>query len=187
MDKIKIDCTYDLAEIITTLLDDSHDYDLISVYGKYDVIKMLLEDLIMGGIPIANEIELCDYDVDHYDKEFVLYIGEKGINVEKTWNKDNGYVYGGADITFVHEDCSSKLLKYIDSETVYEFGFDDGECSCSECKCNNREVKPVVKEKYTINDKEVSKKTYDESVKDALERFHEILDEMEEFRKIFFW
>lgn len=162
MNRLDFDCPFDLTDTITALLGDiDDDYPVISVYGKYDVIKMLLEDLIMGGIPIANEIELCDYDVDHYDKEFVLYIGEKGINVEKTWNKDNGYVYGSADITFVHEDCSSKLLKYIDSETVYEFGFDDGEeCECSEYKCNNREVK-TYEPTYKVNGRKVSKEEYD--------------------------
>lgn len=138
MNRLDFDCPFDLADTITALLGDvDDDYPVISVYGKYDVIKDILEDLIMSGVSIANEIELQDYEVAHYDKEFTLYITKNGINVEKTWNNGT-YYYGGGNISFIHEDCSSKLIKYVDSKTIYEFGYNDeneDECSCDECEC----------------------------------------------------
>ena len=155
MNRLDFDCPFDLADTITALLGDiDDDYPVISVYGKYDVIKDILEDLIASGVSIANEIELQDYDVAHYDKEFVLYLTKNGVNVEKTWNNDT-YYYGSADISFIHEDCNSKLIKYVDSKTIYEFGYnEDDECSCDDCEDSEDDG-------YTVNGRPVSKEEFD--------------------------
>ena len=160
MNRLDFDCPFDLSDTITALLGDiDDDYPVISVYGKYDVIKDILEDLIASGVSIANEIELQDYDVAHYDKEFVLYLTTNGVNVEKTWNNDT-YYYGSADISFIHEDCNSKLIKYVDSKTIYEFGYDeDDECDCDCDECDNSED-----DGYTVNGKPVSKEEFDSYV-----------------------
>lgn len=135
MKKFIFDCVYDLADCMQTTLDKiDEDYPVISVYGHYKVIKTLLEDLIMNGVAIANEIELEDYDISHYDREFVLYLTTSGVNVEKTY-RDNNYYHGNACVSFIHEDCCSKLLDYIDSELVYEFVIEGEEHHCCEsCK-----------------------------------------------------
>ena len=161
MNRLDFDCPFDLTDTITTLLGDiDDDYPVISVYGKYDVIKELLEDLIASGVSIANEIELQDYDVAHYDKEFVLYLTTDGVNVEKTYDVESDtYLSGSADISFIHEDCSSKLIKYVDSKTIYEFGYDeDDECDCDECDCDECE------EGFTINGKPATKEEFDRYV-----------------------
>ena len=158
MNRLDFGYPFDLADTITALLGDiDDDYPVISVYGKYDVIKELLEDLIASGVSIANEIELQDYDVAHYDKEFVLYLTKNGVNVEKTWNNDT-YYYGSADISFIHEDCNSKLIKYVDSKTIYEFGYDeDDECDCDECDDSDDDG-------FTINGKPATKEEFDKYV-----------------------
>ena len=132
MNRLDFDCPFDLADTITALLGDiDDDYPVISVYGKYDVIKDILEDLIASGVSIANEIELQDYDVAHYDNEFVLYLTTNGVNVEKTYDVEiDTYLSGGADISFIHEDCNSKLIKCVDSKTIYEFGYDEDDMVC---------------------------------------------------------
>ena len=157
MNRLDFDCPFDLADTITALLGDiDDDYPVISVYGKYDVIKDILEDLIASGVSISNEIELQDYDVAHYDKEFVLYLTVNGINVEKTWCDDT-YYYGSANVSFIHEDCNSKLIKYVDSKTIYEFGYnEDDECGCDECE--------DCEEGFTVNGRPVSKEEFDEYV-----------------------
>lgn len=162
MNRLDFDCPFDLADTITALLGDvNDDYPVISVYGKYDVIKDVLEDLIASGVSIANEIELHDYDVAHYDKEFVLYLTTDGVNVEKIWYEDV-YYYGSADISFIHEDCNSKLIKYVDSKTIYEFGYDedDEECDCDECE----DYDDSEDEGYTINGKPATKEEFDKYV-----------------------
>ena len=205
MNRLDFDCPFDLADTITTLLGDiDDDYPVISVYGKYDVIKDVLEDLIISGVSIANEIELQDYDVAHYDKEFTLYLTKNGVNVEKVWN-DGTYYYGSADISFIHEDCNSKLIKYVDSKTIYEFGYDEDEnedeCDCSECACKKDE-KPTTasttKSTYRVNGKEVDKYTYEkalneldekylDNVQDMLLNYFDFVSEMNEWRKLLGW
>ena len=158
MNKLDFDYPFDLADTITALLGDiDDDYPVISVYGKYDVIKDILEDLIASGVSIANEIELQDYDVAHYNKEFVLYLTTNGVNVEKTYDVESDtYLSGSADISFIHEDCNSKLIKHVDSNTIYEFGYDEGdECECGECDCNECD------KGFTVNGKPVSKEEFD--------------------------
>ena len=157
MNRLDFDCPFDLADTITALLGDiDDDYPVISVYGKYDVIKDILEDLIMSGVSIANEIELQDYDVSYYDKEFALYLTKNGVNVEKVWN-DGTYYYGSADISFIHEDCNSKLIKYVDSNTIYEFGYDEDD----ECDCDDFDD---CEEGFTINGRPVNKEEFDKYV-----------------------
>ena len=199
MNRLDFDSLFNLADTITALLGDvNDDYPVISVYGKYDVIKEILEDLIMSGVTIANEIELQDYDVSHYDKEFVLYLTMDGVNVEKTWH-DGKYYSGIADITFIHEDCSSKLLKYVDSKTIYEFGYDkydDDECDCDECECScQKDEKPVTtsKSEYFINGKSVDKSEFDKkyeefeemyinNIRDMMLNYCSFMDEVNEWR-----
>ena len=194
---------FDLVDIITALLDYMNDdYPVISVYGKYDVIKDILEDLIVSGVSIANEIELQDYDVAHYDKEFVLYLTTDGVNVEKTYDVDDDtYLSGSADISFIHEDCSSKLIKYVDSKTVYEFGYDEDEeeCDCDECKCTcQKDEKPATtsKSEYFINGKSVDKSEFDkkyeefeekylDNIRDMMLSYCEFMDEMNDWRSRF--
>lgn len=207
MNRLDFDCPFDLADTITALLGDiNDDYPVISVYGMYDVIKDILEDLIASGVSIANEIELQDYDVAYYDKEFVLYLTKNGVNVEKIWHDDT-YYYGSADISFIHEDCNSKLIKYVDSKTIYEFGYDedsiDDECGCDECECTCKKDKnPTTtiasKSTYSVNGKKVDKETYEsalagiedrhiDNVRDMLLSYCEFMDEMNEWRKLLGW
>ena len=206
MNRLDFDCPFDLVDTITALLGDiDDDYPVISVYGKYDVIKDILEDLIMSGVSIANEIELQDYDVAHYNKEFVLYLTVNGINVEKIWN-DGAYYYGSADISFIHEDCNSKLIKYVDRKTIYEFGYyeDKDECECDdcyECACKKYE-KPTAtsitseSSTYKINNKEVSKEEFDkkyeefeemylDNIRDMLLSYCEFMDSVNDWRSRF--
>lgn len=159
MNRLDFDCPFDLADTITDLLGDiDDDYPVISVYGKYDVIKDILEDLIASGVSIANEIELQDYEVSNYDKEFVLYLTVNGINVEKTYDVESDtYLSGSADISFIHEDCNSKLIKYVDSKTIYEFGYDEDECDGDDCDCDECEG-------YTVNGKPATKEEFDKYV-----------------------
>ena len=205
MNRLDFDCPFDLADTITALLGDiDDDYPVISVYGKYDVIKDILEDLIASGVSIANEIELQDYDVAHYDKEFVLYLTKNGTNVEKTYDAESDvYLSGSADISFIHEDCNSKLLSYVDSKTIYEFGYDEDDYDCDECdECEEGFTingKPVSKEEfdsytshfihdekpittstatYRVNGKEVDKDTYEKALNELDEKYLDNVQEM---------
>ena len=162
MERIEFEDIYDLAEIMDSYVTSNvseHEYPIISAYVDYKLAKSLVEILISMGNSIGAILELEDYEMSHYDKEYCIYLTEDGITCEKTFN-DGSYYNGGGDISYVHEDCNSKLLSHIDSKTIYEFGYDeDDECDCDECdECDGCE------EGFTVNGRPVSKEEFDKYV-----------------------
>ena len=159
MERIEFKDIYDLAEIMDSYVmsnTSEHEYPIISAYVDYKLAKSLVEILISMGNSIGAILELEDYEMSHYDKEYCIYLTEDGITCEKTFN-DGSYYNGGGDISYVYEDCNSKLLSHIDSKTVYEFGYD--ECDCDECdECDDCE------EGFTVNGKPVTKEEFDKYV-----------------------
>ena len=156
MERIEFEDIYDLAEIMDSYVTNNvseHEYPIISAYVDYKLAKSLVEILISMGNSIGAILELEDYEMSHYDKEYCIYLTEDGITCEKTFN-DGSYYNGGGDISYVHEDCNSKLLSHIDSNAVYEFGIDDDdEDDCEECE-----------EGFTVNGRPVSKEEFDNYV-----------------------
>ena len=203
MKRIKFEDIYDLAEIMDSYVTSNvseHEYPIISAYVDYKLAKSLVEILISMGNSIGAILELEDYEMSHYDKEYCVYLTEDGITCEKIFN-DGGYYNGGGDISYVHEDCNSKLLSHIDSKTIYEFGIveDDCDCDCSECACKKDE-KPTTTSTatYRVNGKEVDKDTYEkalneldekylDNVQDMLLNYFDFVSEMNEWRKILGW
>ena len=156
MERIEFEDIYDLAEIMDSYVTSNvseHEYPIISAYVDYKLAKSLVEILISMGNSIGAILELEDYEMSHYDKEYCIYLTEDGITCEKTFN-DGSYYNGGGDISYVHEDCNSKLLSHIDSKAIYEFGIDeDDECDCDDCE-----------EGFTVNGRPVSKEEFDSYV-----------------------
>ena len=131
MKRIEFGCICELAEIMDDYIWDNSfedEYPVVSAYVKCEEAKLLVERLIEFGNPIGAILELEDYEMSHYDKEYVVYLSEDGVTCERNHSKD-GYYNGGGDISFVHEDCSSKLLSHIDSKVLYEFAVGE----CDEC------------------------------------------------------
>ena len=159
MERIEFEDIYDLAEIMDSYVTSNvseHEYPIISAYVDYKLAKSLVEILISMGNSIGAILELEDYEMSHYDKEYCIYLTEDGITCEKTFN-DGSYYNGGGDISYVHEDCNSKLLSHIDSKAIYEFGIDEEygcDCECEGC-CDDCE------EGFTVNGRPVSKEEFD--------------------------
>ncbi|MSA02165.1 hypothetical protein GKG47_08935 [Lactonifactor sp. BIOML-A3] len=125
MKRLEFKSVLDFTKRVCEVYEDETANHYVSVYGKYDFIKQVLQNLIVNGYPIGNEIELQDFEVDNYDKEFVLYLVEDGIIVEKVWHEKNEfheamYFYGYSNVAFVHDECNSALLKYVESKYVFE-------------------------------------------------------------------
>ena len=145
---------------------DDDEYPVITAYGKYDVIKELLEGFLADGFEISGDICLETSDSTGYDKEFALYLTEDGVSVCKIF--ENGkYLNEYPDVAFVHEDCNSKMLKNIESKLIFEFAFDDefgddedefdnDDSCCDDCdcyECDNRIRSNDIKCHETVADK----------------------------------
>ena len=205
MDRLEFGCICELAEVMDNYVatnSSENEYPIVSAYANYDEAKALVETLIAMGNPIGAILELEDYEMSHYDKEYVVYLSEDGVTCEKTWH-EKGYYNGGGDISFVHEDCSSKLLSHIDSEVMYEFAVgscDDDEDDCEECcgQCDCKDNDDKVEYDVKSNDDGYSitvrcNLDADEAMKvikdmeNRMERMNDMFREMDYFRRLFRW
>ena len=127
MKRLEFNDIYEVMDVMSESYDnlcDSDLYPVITAYGKYDLIKELLEEFLADGFEIGGDICLETPDSTGYDKEFILYLTEDGVSVCKAF-KYGKYLNDYPDVAFVHEDCNSKLLKNIESRMIFEFAFDD--------------------------------------------------------------
>lgn len=153
-------------DIFDSYDDENDDYPVITAYGKYEVIKSLLEEFLADGFEINGSICLEDPDATGYDKEFALCLTEDGISVCKMF-EDDKYYNEYPDVAFVHEDCNSKMLKNIESKLIFEFvfdgehgddedEFDNDDLCCDDCDCyeyDNRIRSKDIKCNETVADK----------------------------------
>lgn len=196
-----------LAETMISMLGDvNDDYPVITAYGNYDVIRKLLEELISDGFGIIGSIYLEDIDSSGYDKEFALYLTGDGVATYKMFDGDR-YFNEFPDIAFVHEECNSKILDYIESKFVYEFGYEEDEddeydcdtcvlddcirCGCGELESKDGDSESDNKDDYTITvkyhiDTDEAEKIIADMKKDV-EQMHDMFVEMDAFRRIFRW
>ena len=156
----------DTFDIFDSYDDENDDYPVISAYGKYEVIKSLLEEFLADGFEIGGDICLETPESMGYDKEFILYLTEDGVSVCKAFEYGK-YLNDYPDVAFVHEDCNSKMLKNIESRMIFEFAFDDefdddedefdnDDLCCDDCdchECDNRIRSNHIKCHETVSNK----------------------------------
>lgn len=160
VDTIKYDDPFEIVELadkVFNAIDDS--YPVVNIYAKFNEIKEIFKAFICLDYEINGFVELFSYDIDGYDKEYVLGVTKDGVTLEKIYDEDmESYLYSECDVAFIHENCSSKLLlEYIDSD-VYVSMEECGECDECElfAKCDGCCMKD--KDKCDDEDDEVEKK-----------------------------
>ena len=183
VDTIKYDDVFEIVEAVDRVMKTiEDDYPVVNIYAKYDAIKEIFKAFICLDYDIDGLVELFSYDIDGYDREYVLGVTEDGVTLDKIYDtEDEKYLYSKCDVAFVHEECSSKLLlEYIDSDiyvTLEEcgecdecelFAKCDGCCMKDEDKCDDEDEK---KEEVKKTKSDFSKK---ECVKEKDKTVHEI-------------
>lgn len=134
VDTVMYDDPFEIVDAVERLMKTIEDvYPVVNIYAKYHVIKEIFKAFICEDYNINGFVELFSYDIDGYDKEYVLGVTKDGLTLEKIYDEDaESYLYSECDVAFIHEDCSSKLLlEYIDSD-VYVSMEECGECD--ECE-----------------------------------------------------
>ena len=119
VDTIKYDDVFEIVEAVDRVMKTiEDDYPVVNIYAKYDTIKEIFKAFICLDYDIDGLVELFSYDIDGYDREYVLGVTEDGVTLDKIYDDENErYLYSECDVAFVHEECSSKLLlEYIDSD-----------------------------------------------------------------------
>ena len=126
MQRIIFDDVHELS--VEMLHDAMHFSDCVSAVCHYELATAILSELIQSEVSIG-QIDLTN-EWTGYDKEYFVYIVNGCVSCEPAFRSisDGGhdkYLEMGADIMYVHQDCNSKVLKYIDCDKIFEFAVND--------------------------------------------------------------
>ena len=202
MKNLYFDDFEDLACDIADKFDElnKEEFEDISVIAKPDEVKEIFKELVCIGYDICN-ITYERIDWDGYDDEYILSMNHEGIWIEK-FKRENGYYEDESTITYILDNCSSKVIPYCKGKIVFEVsvGADEDGCDCSECACKKDEKPDTTstttsstKSTYKINNKEVSKEEFDkkyeefeemylDNIRDMLLNYCTFMDEVNEWR-----
>ena len=132
-------------------------FEDIAVIAKPDEVKEIFKELVCMGYDICN-ITYERIDWDGYDDEYILSMNHNGIWLEKFKREDGKYLTDESTITYILDNCSSKVIPYCKGKIVYEVtvGKEDDECDYDECE--------DCEEGFTVNGRPVSKEEFDKYV-----------------------
>ena len=159
MKNLYFDNFEDLACDIADRFDELYkeNFEDIAVIAKPDEAKEIFKELVCMGYDICN-ITYERIDWDGYDDEYILSMNHNGIWLEKFKREDGKYLTDESTITYILDNCSSKVIPYCKGKIVYEVtvGKEDDECDYDECE--------DCEEGFTVNGKPVSKEEFDNYV-----------------------
>ena len=175
------DLACDIADRFDRL--DKENFEDIAVIAKPNEVKEIFKELVCIGYDICN-ITYERIDWDGYDDEYILSMNHDGIWLEKFKN-ENEYLKDESTITYILDNCSSKVIPYCKGKNVYEVtvGDDECNCECSECACKKDEEPATTSTTsksaiYKINNKEVSKEEFDKKYEEFEEMYLDNIRDM---------
>lgn len=134
----------DVHELSVEMLHDAINFsDCVSAVCHYEIATTLLSELIQSEVPIG-QIDISDYEWSGYTKEYVISLMDGRVYCSPAYGtKKDGYSHDTyletyADVMYVHQDCNSRVLKYIDCDKIFEFAVGDFD-EISDCRCEYAE------------------------------------------------
>ena len=158
MKNLYFDNFEDLACAVADRFDELYkeNFEDIAVIAKPDEAKEIFKELVCMGYDICN-ITYERIDWDGYDDEYILSMNHDGIWLEKFKREDGKYLTDESTITYILDNCSSKVIPYCKGKIVYEVTVGDENCSCDDCdECEE--------EGFTVNGKPATKEEFDRYV-----------------------
>ena len=209
MERLEFNDYEDFACEVADRFDDickNDDFNDIAIIAHYDEAKQIIREILCLGYDL-NTIELKNPELGYDDVPYVISVcgidSEHEVWCESMIRDDGKYIEDESSVIYVLDNCSSEVLKYLDSERIFEVGIGDDTCSCDECECAcKKDEKPTTtsttKSTYKINDKECSKEEFDaamteiedkylDNVRDMLLGYCDVMDRMNQWRSRLFW
>lgn len=144
MNRLLIEDMIDVAKAMYDMIKNG--CEDICFIGKYDDAAMLIKELLMVYDEThIQQVSIESIDWDGYDKEYIVTL-DHDFNVwcEKAYQEEHKrYLIIGENCVLIADDCNSKILDNIESDVIYEVGYDidEDEAGCDEncenCKCHN--------------------------------------------------
>ena len=205
MKNLYFDDFEDFSCVIADKFDrlDKENFEDIAVIAKPNEIKEIFKELVCIGYDICN-ITYERIDWDGYDDEYILSMNHDGIWLEKFKREDGKYLTDESTITYILDNCSSKVIPCCKGKNVYEVtvGIDEDDCDCDDCSecARKKDEKPTTTSfaTYKVNGKECSKEEFDtamseiedkylDNVRDMLLGYCDVMDRMNQWRSRLFW
>ena len=190
------DLACDIADKFDMVKDDFGD---ITIIAKYEEAKEIISELSCIGYSLES-IRMSRPEWENYHDEYLISLNNDGIWCEEM-KSDGKYLTDESTITYILDNCSSKVIPYCKGKIVFEVtvGIDeDDECDCSEraCKKDEKPATASSKSVYKVNGKECTKEEFDkkyeefeemylDNIRDMLLGYCEIMDEMNDWRSRF--
>lgn len=142
MERLLVEDIANVAELMYDMVADG--YDSICFVCKYEDATQLIKELLMTYDEThVHQVSIETIDWDGYDKEYIVTLDDDmNIWCEKAYQEEyNRYLFVIDECVLVADDCNSKILDSIDSDEVYEVGYDiddeeECQCNCENCKCH---------------------------------------------------
>ena len=168
---------------------DALDYNEedIAIIAKYEEAKEIISELSCIGYSLES-IRMSRPEWENYHEEYLISLNNDGIWCEPM-KLDGKYLTDESTITYILDNCSSKVIPCCKGKNVYEVtvGIDEDDCDCddcSECACKKDE-KPATASTttsksatYKINNKEVSKEEFDKKYEEFEEMYLDNIRDM---------
>lgn len=190
------DLACDIADKFDIVKDDFGD---VSIIAKYEEAKEIIAELSCIGYSLES-IRMSRPEWENYNDEYLISLNNDGIWCEQM-KSDGKYLTDESTITYILDNCSSKVIPYCKGDTVFEVTVGEEDCDCDECECDcQKDEKPATtyKESYFINGKSVDKSEFDkkyeefeekylDNIRDMILNYCEFMDEMNEWKRLFRW
>ena len=198
MERLEFNDYEEFACEVADTFDDickNDDFDDIAIIAHYNEAKHIIREILCLGYDL-NSIELKNPELGYDDVPYVISVC--GIDSDhEVWcepmMRDNGeYIDDESSVIYVLDNCSSEVLKHLDSECIFEVGIGD-ECGCNECECAcKKDDKPTTtasKESYFINGKSVDKSEFDKKYEEFEEMYLDNIRDMflNDWQKLLRW
>ena len=141
MERLEFNDYEEFACEVADTFDDickNDDFDDIAIIAHYNDAKHIIREILCLGYDL-NSIELKDPELGYDDVPYIISVCEIDSEHEiwcEPMVRDNGkYIYDESSVIYVLDNCSSEVLKHLDSECIFEVGIGEKECSCDECEC----------------------------------------------------
>ena len=161
MERLEFNDYEEFACEVSDTFDDirkNDNFDDIAIIAHYDEAKQIIREILCLGYDL-NSIELKDPELGYDDVPYIISVcgidSEHEIWCEPMIRDNDEYIDDESSIIYVLDNCSSEVLKHLDSECVFEVGIGEDECSCDECDCNECD------KGFTVNGRPVSKEEFD--------------------------
>ena len=135
-------CIENMTEIVDIIADEANkldEYGSVSVIAFYEDMAEILKELLAYDEFMVGNIELYDFEMTNYDKEYILTICEDlKIWIQPMFNGER-YINYESDKVFIADDCHSTVVGYNFNSKAdnYIFGYVEDEeiCEREDCQC----------------------------------------------------